>query len=89
MRLPYRVNEFRRTAPGIVFAVRNPVLPFLIQSPQTARFRYDAKQGVSAGISGHSIPGFWSLRAFAHLNGDFWPFVSASRNSVPGGRGRA
>ena len=58
-----------------------------IQSPQTARFHVGAKQGVSAGISGHSIPGFWSLRAFARLNDDFWRFVSASKNSVPGGRG--
>jgi hypothetical protein len=58
-----------------------------IQSPQTARFRYDLEQGVSAGISGHSIRGFWSLRAFARLNDDFWRFVSASKNSVPGGCG--
>src|SRR5258707_2987095 len=57
-----------------------------IQSPQTARFRHDAEYRVSAGISGHSVPGFWSLRAFARLNDDFWRFVSASKNSVPGSR---
>jgi hypothetical protein len=56
-----------------------------IQSPQTARFRYDAKRGVSAGISGHSFLGFWSLWAFAHFSGGFWRRVSASKNSVPGG----
>src|SRR6266852_2209214 len=32
-----------------------------IQSLQTARFRYDAKKGVSAGISDNSLSGFWSL----------------------------
>jgi len=58
-----------------------------MQSPQTARFRHDAEWRISAGISGHSVPGFWSLRAFAHLNDDFWRFVSASEISVPGGRG--
>jgi hypothetical protein len=57
------------------------------QSLQTTRFQRNAKQGVSARISGHSVPGFWSLVAFARLNDDFWRFVSASKNSVPGGRG--
>src|SRR4029077_4698495 len=57
-----------------------------IQSPQTARFRHDVKQGVSAGISGQSIPGFWSLGAFAHFGCGFWRPVSASKNSVPGCR---
>jgi hypothetical protein len=56
-----------------------------IQSPQTAHFRYDAKRGVSAGISGHSFLGFWSLQAFAHFGDCFWRRVSASKNSVPGG----
>jgi hypothetical protein len=32
-----------------------------IQSSQTARFRHDAKEGVSAGISDHSFPGLLSL----------------------------
>jgi hypothetical protein len=36
------------------------------------------------GISGRSLPGFWSLRAFTHFGGDFWRPVSASKNSVPG-----
>jgi hypothetical protein len=31
------------------------------------------------------LPGFWSLRAFKRLSGDFGRPVSASRNSVPGG----
>jgi hypothetical protein len=31
-----------------------------IQSPQTKLSRVDVKWGVSAGISGHSLPGFWS-----------------------------
>jgi hypothetical protein len=56
------------------------------QSPQTARFRDDAKQGVSGGISGHSIPGFLSLQARGRFHDDFGLPVSASRNSVPGGR---
>jgi hypothetical protein len=60
-----------------------------IQSPQTARFRDDAEQGVSAGISGHSFPGFWSLQAFTRLKDHFWRFVSASKNPVPGGGSRA
>jgi len=42
-----------------------------IQSLQTARFRYDPKQGVSAGISGHSLPGFWSLWACGRFSSDF------------------
>jgi hypothetical protein len=41
-----------------------------IQSLQTARFRYDAKWGVFRGFSGHSLPGFWSLWAFAHFGGE-------------------
>lgn len=57
------------------------------QPSQTARFRHDAKSGVFAGISGHPTRGFSSLRAFARLNDDFWCFVSASKNSVPGGCG--
>ena len=47
---------------------------------------YGAKQGVSAGISGHSFLRFLSLCALARLSGDFWHPVSASKNSVPGGR---
>jgi hypothetical protein len=39
---------------------------------------------VFCGISGHSFPGFLSLRAFTRLNDDFSRFVSASKNSVPG-----
>ena len=50
------------------------------------RFRHDVKQGVSAGISGQSIPGFWSLGAFAHFGCGFWRPVSASKNSGPGCR---
>jgi hypothetical protein len=60
-----------------------------IQSPQTARFPHDVKQGVSAGTFGHPIPGLWSLCTSARLSGDFWRSVSASKNSVPGGRPRA
>jgi hypothetical protein len=32
---------------------------------------------------------FWSLPAFARFDDGFWRFVSASKNSVPGGRDRA
>jgi hypothetical protein len=39
---------------------------------------------VSAGISDLSLPGFWSLRAFARFGDCFWRPVSASKNSVPG-----
>src|ERR1700675_2927293 len=42
-----------------------------IQSPQTVRFQHDPRWGVSAGISGHSFLGFWSLPAFAHVSDDF------------------
>jgi hypothetical protein len=49
------------------------------QSPQTARFRHDVKQGVSAGISGQSIPGFWSLGAFAHFGCGFWRVLELFR----------
>jgi hypothetical protein len=55
------------------------------QSSETARFLYDGKEAVSAGISGHSLPGFWSLQAFTPFGGDFWRLVSASKNSVPDG----
>src|SRR5882757_10765272 len=57
-----------------------------IQSSQNAHFRYDAEEGVSAGISGHLFSGLWSLWAFTDFTGDFWRPVSASKNSVPGGR---
>jgi hypothetical protein len=53
---------------------------------QCDRFRHDAKLCVSAGVYGLSLPGFWSPQAFARLNDDFWRFVSASKNSVPGDR---
>jgi len=32
-----------------------------IQSPQATLSRVDAKLGASAGISGHLLPGLWSL----------------------------
>jgi hypothetical protein len=32
---------------------------------------------LSAGISGHSLLGFWSPRALTHSSGDFWRPVSA------------
>jgi hypothetical protein len=60
----------------------HPKIPF-----PAARFRYDAKQGVSAGISGHSFLGFSSLLALTRFGGDFWRPISASQNSVPGSRG--
>ena len=73
--------------PGQIAGVTGSIpIVSTIQSSQTARFRYDSEWGVSAGISGHALPGFWSLRAFAHFGGDFWRFVSASKNSVPGSR---
>jgi hypothetical protein len=44
---------------------------------------------VRALVRGHSVLGFWSLPAFARFDDGFWRFVSASKNSVPGGRDRA
>ena len=40
-----------------------------------------------AGISGLSFLRFLSLKAFTHFGDGFWRPVSASKNSVPGGRG--
>ena len=57
-----------------------------IQSPQTTLSPVDAKKGASAGISGHLLPGLWSLQAFTLFRDDFWGSVSASKNSVPGSR---
>jgi len=55
-----------------------------IQSSQTAHFVGDSKEVVSAGISPVSSPDFPSLRTSAVSRADFWPPVSASKNSVPG-----
>src|SRR5882672_7945638 len=55
-----------------------------IQSSQTAHFVGDFKEVVSAGISPVSSPDFPSLRTSAVSRADFWPPVSASKNSVPG-----
>jgi hypothetical protein len=54
------------------------------QSSQTAHFVGDSKEAVSAGISTVSSPGFLSLWTSAVSRADFWPPVSASKNSVPG-----
>jgi hypothetical protein len=35
---------------------------------------------------GHLFSGLWSLWAFTDFSNDFWRPVSASKNSVPGGR---
>jgi hypothetical protein len=40
----------------------------------------------SAGIFAGLIPVFWSLWSVALAQDDFWPPVSACKNSVPGGR---
>jgi hypothetical protein len=56
------------------------------QSPQTARFSDDAKECVSAGISGQSFLGFWSLWILRRFGGHFWRFVSSPQKSVPGGQ---
>ncbi len=55
-----------------------------IQSSQTAHFVGDSKEAVSAGISPVSSPGFLSPWTSAVFRADFWPPVSASKNSVPG-----
>ncbi len=55
-----------------------------IQSSQTAHFVGDSKDAVSAGISSVSSPDFLSLWTSAVSRADFWPPVSASKNSVPG-----
>jgi hypothetical protein len=44
----------------------------------------DSKETVSAGILPVSSPGFLSLWTSAVSRADFWPPVSASKNSVPG-----
>src|SRR5258707_14768265 len=38
---------------------------------------------------GYPIRGLWSLWASAHFSAGFWRSVSASKNSVPGGRAQA
>jgi hypothetical protein len=55
-----------------------------IQSSQTAHFVGDSKEAVSVGISSVSSPEFPSLWTSAVSRADFWPAVSASKNSVPG-----
>jgi hypothetical protein len=54
-----------------------------IQSSQTAHFVGDSKEAVSAGISPVSSPDFLSLWTSAVSRANFWPPVSASKNSVP------
>jgi hypothetical protein len=56
-----------------------------IQSSQTAHFVVDSKEAVFAGISPVSSPNFPSLWTSAVSRADFWPPVSASKNSVPDG----
>jgi len=55
-----------------------------IQSSQTAHFVGDFKETASAGISPVSSPDFLSLWTSAVSRANFWPPVSASKNSVPG-----
>jgi hypothetical protein len=55
-----------------------------IESSQTAHFVGDSKKAVSAGISPVSSPDILSLWTSAVSGADFWPPVSASKNSVPG-----
>jgi hypothetical protein len=50
--------------------------------PTAAHFVGDSR--VSAGISPVSSPGFLSPWTSAVSSADFWPPVSASKNSVPG-----
>jgi hypothetical protein len=55
-----------------------------MSAPNRAFLRgFSATQFPDFGLCGRSRPGFWSLRAFARLNDDFWRPVSASKNSVP------
>jgi hypothetical protein len=55
-----------------------------IQSSRTAETVVDRKEAVSAGISPVSSPDFLSLWTSAVSRANFWPPVSASKNSVPG-----
>ncbi len=43
------------------------------------------RRSSTAALIGHLAPGFWSLQAFTFFRHDFWRFVSASKNFVPGG----
>ena len=54
-----------------------------IQSHQTPDFQTELKQAVSVGIFAGIVPAFRSLQALAVSWADFWPPVSASKNSVP------
>src|SRR5258708_1213604 len=55
-----------------------------IQSSRTAETVLDRKEAVSARISPVSSPDFPSLCTLAVSRADFWPPVSASKNSVRG-----
>jgi hypothetical protein len=62
-----------------------PVAP-TIQSPRTADFQAGSKRAVSVGIFAGTVPLFRSPATLAPSQADFWPPVSASKNSVPRGR---
>jgi hypothetical protein len=57
-----------------------------IQSPRTADFQAGSKRAVSAGIFAGIVPLVRSPVTLAVAQADFWPPVSASKNSVPRGR---
>src|SRR6266403_1801958 len=58
-----------------------------IQSPQTARFQYEVKSGLSAGIFGRLFPVFFVSAGHDVFYWRFLASVSAPKNSVPGSRG--
>ena len=62
-------------------------VPDYLHHPVSANRAFPSRRQIGrfCGDFRHSIPWFRSLRALARLNDDFWRFVSASKNSVPGG----
>src|SRR5712672_893085 len=56
------------------------------QSPQTAPFSDDAKECVSAGISGQSFLGSCSLWILRRFGGHCWRLGSSPQKSGPGGQ---
>ena len=66
---------------GSIIVAHNYQLPWI---QDVAHFVGDSKDAVSAGISSVSSPDFLSLWTSPVSRADFWPPVSASKNSVPG-----
>jgi hypothetical protein len=63
-------------------------VPDYLHHPVSANRAFPIRRqtGRFCGDFRHLLPGVWSLQAFTLFRDDFWRPVSASKNSVPGGR---